>query len=191
MDLEGIIFIKNIRRAMEIDSRLDDVRQAVVWQAKPLGVELIEALPHRDIETHLVESGSWLMSEFADADMMEPLQDHLVNDLGVKMHFGTDLLGFSGENGKLTSVQTSDGDINADMAFLVAPMKPSTKLAKSIGIKPGTTGAIIVDNHMRTNVKGVYAAGACVETMHGLLNIPVNLIQGTYCLLYTSPSPRD
>ena len=180
VDLEGITFIKNIRRAMEIDSRLDEVRQAVVWQAKPLGVELIEALPHRDIETHLVESGSWLMSEFADADMMEPLQDHLVNDLGVKMHFGTDLLGFSGENGKLTSVQTSDGDINADMAFLVAPMKPATKLAKSIGIKTGSTGAIIVDNHMRTNVKGVYAAGACVETMHGLLNIPVNLIQGTY-----------
>ncbi|HBF01168.1 MAG TPA: CoA-disulfide reductase, partial [Dehalococcoidia bacterium] len=139
VDLEGIIFIKNIRRAMEIDGRLDNVKQAVVWQAKPLGVELIEALPHRDIETHLVDSGSWLMSEFADADMMELLQNHLVNDLGVKMHFGTDLMGFSGEDGKLTSVQTSDGDIDADMAFLVAPMKPSTKLAKSIGIKTGST----------------------------------------------------
>ena len=141
---------------------------------------MIEALPHRDIETHLVDSGSWLMSEFADADMMEPLQNHLVNDLGVQMHFGTDLTGFSGENGKLTSVQTSDGDIKADMAFLVAPMKPSTKLANSIGINTGSTGAIIVDNHMRTNVDDVYAAGACIETMHGLLNIPVNLIQGTY-----------
>ena len=180
VDLEGIIFIKNIRRAMEIDGRLDNVKQAVVWQAKPLGVELIEALPHRDIETHLVDSGSWLMSEFADADMMELLQNHLVNDLGVQMHFGTDLRGFSGEDGKLTSVQTSDGDIDADMAFLVAPMKPSTKLAKSIGIKTGSTGAIIVDNHMKTNVDDVYAAGACVETMHGLLDIPVNLIQGTY-----------
>jgi len=127
-----------------------------------------------------VDSGSWLMSEFSDPDMMEPLQNHLVNDLGVQMHFGTDLKGFSGEDGKLTSVQTSDGDIDADMAFLVAPMKPSTKLAKSIGIKTGSTGAIIVDNHMKTNVDDVYAAGACVETMHGLLNIPVNLIQGTY-----------
>jgi len=180
VDLDGVIFIKNIRRAMEIDDRLDNVKQAVVWQAKPLGVELIEALPKRDIKTHLVDSGSWLMSEFSDADMMEPLQNHLVNDLGVQMHFGTDLRGFSGEDGKLTSVQTSDGDIDADMAFLVAPMKPSTKLAKSIGIKTGSTGAIIVDNHMKTNVDDVYAAGACVETMHGLLNIPVNLIQGTY-----------
>ena len=216
VDLDGVIFIKNIRRAMEIDDQLDNVKKAVVWQAKPLGVELIEALPKRDIETHLVDSGSWLMSEFSDADMMEPLQDHLVNDLGVQMHFGTDLRGFSGENGKLTAVQTSDGSIDADMAFLVAPMKPSTKLAKSIGIKTGSTGAIVVNNHMETNVENVYAAGACVETMHGLLNIPVNLIQGTYaytqgrnaginaaggdesyspvyvpCLLYTSDAADD
>ena len=104
VDLDGVIFIKNIRRAMEIDARLDNVKQAVVWQAKPLGVELIEALPKRDIKTHLVDSGSWLMSEFSDADMMEPLQNHLVNDLGVQMHFGTDLRGFSGEDGKLTNI---------------------------------------------------------------------------------------
>ena len=33
---------------------------------------------------------------------------------------------------------------------------------------------------MRTNLPNVYAGGACVETMHGLLKIPINLIQGTY-----------
>ena len=37
VDLDGVIFIKNIRRAMEIDGRLDNVKKAVVWQAKPLG----------------------------------------------------------------------------------------------------------------------------------------------------------
>ncbi|MCH9649622.1 MAG: FAD-dependent oxidoreductase [Deltaproteobacteria bacterium] len=180
VDLNGIVYIKNIRRAMEINKRLDEVKKAVVWQAKPLGVELIEALPHRGIETHLVDSGSWLLSDFADADMMEPLQQHLVDELGVKLHFGTELLGFEGQDGKLTTVRTSGGDIEADMAFLVANMKPATRLAKSIGVKTGSTGAIVVDNHMRTNVDGVFAAGACVETMHGLLKIPVNLIPGTY-----------
>lgn len=180
VDLDGIVFIKNIRRAMEIDPLLDDVKQAVVWQSKPLGVELIEALPHRDIETHLVDSGGWLMADFADPDMMEPLQNHLSDDIGVKLHFGTELKGFKGGNGRVTAVQTSQGEISCDMAFLVAPMKPATKLAKSIGVKTGSTGAIVVDNHMQTSVPDVYAAGACVETMHALLNIPVNLIPGTY-----------
>ncbi|GAC1354443.1 MAG: FAD-dependent oxidoreductase [Herpetosiphon sp.] len=180
VDLDGVVFIKNIRRAMELDPQLDSVKRAVVWQSKPLGVELIEALPQRGIETHLVDSGPWLMSDFADVDMMKPLQDHLVEAMGVKLHFGTELLGFRGEEGHLTAVQTSGGDIAADMAFLVAPMKPATKLAQSIGVKTGSTGGIIVDNHMRTNVRDVYAAGSCVETMHGLLNIPINLIPGTY-----------
>jgi NADH oxidase (H2O2-forming) len=180
VDLEGVVFIKNIRRAMQIDQQLDNVKRAVVWQSKPLGVELIDALPHRGIETHLVDSGGWLMSDFADPDMMEPLQAHLADKMGVQFHFGTELKGFKEENGRVAAVQTSQGDIPCDMAFLVAPMKPATRLAKSIGVKTGSTGAIVVDNHMRTNVPDVYAAGACVETMHALLNIPVNLIPGTY-----------
>jgi NADH oxidase (H2O2-forming) len=180
VELDGVVFVKNIRRAMELDARLDQVKRAVVWQAKPLGVELLDALPQRGIETSLVDSGPWLLSDFADVDMMKPLQDHLVDKMGVTLHFGTELRGFTGENGRLVAVRTSGGDIPADMAFLVAPMKPATKLAKSIGVKTGSTGGIVVDNHMRTNVPDVYAAGACVETMYGLLNIPINLIPGTY-----------
>ena len=180
VDLDGVVYIKNIRRAMELDKRLDSVKKAVVWQSKPLGVELLEALPQRGIETHLVDSGPWLMSDFTDADVMKPLQDHLVETFGVKLHFGTELLGFEGQDGHLTAVVTSDGKIDCDMAFLVAPMKPATKLARSIGVKTGSTGGIVVDNHMRTNVPDVFAAGACIETMHGLLNIPINLIQGPY-----------
>jgi NADH oxidase (H2O2-forming) len=181
VELDGIIFIKNIRQAMQIDQRIDQVKRAVVWQSKPLGVELIEALPHRGIETHLVDTAPWLMSDFADPDMMEPLQTHLRDALNVQLHFGTELKGFTGsESERVTGVQTGNGDIPCDMAFLVAPMKPATKLAQAIGVKTGSTGAIVVDNHMRTNVPGVYAAGACIETMHALLNMPVNLIPGTY-----------
>jgi NADH oxidase (H2O2-forming) len=179
LDLAGIEFIKNIRRAMEIDQQLDQVKQAVVYKAKPLGLELITALPHRGIETHLVDEAPWLLSDFADPDIMKPVQDSLV-EMGVKMHQGAKLLGFTGKNGQLSAVQTSDGEIPCDIAFLAPTMKPATQLARSIGVKTGSTGAIIVDDHMRTNIPDVYAAGACVEFMHGLLQIPVQLLPGSY-----------
>ncbi len=179
LDLAGIEFIKNIRRAMEIDQQLDQVKRAVVYKAKPLGLELITALPHRGIETHLVDEAPWLLSDFADPDIMKPVQDSLV-EMGVKMHQGAKLLGFTGKNGQLSAVQTSDGEIPCDMAFLATTMKPATQLARSIGVKTGSTGAIIVDDHMRTNIPNVYAAGACVEFMHGLLQIPVQLLPGSY-----------
>lgn len=179
VDLDGIEFVKNIRRAMEIGERLDDVERAVIWRTGPLGVELATAMAHRGIETHLVDEAPWLLSDFADPDIMKPVQETL-EELGVQMHLGTSLLGFSGQDGRLTAVRTEAGDIPCDIAFLVAPMKPATELARSIGAKIGSTGGIIVDDHMRTNVSDVYAAGACVEVMHGLLEIPVQLLPGTY-----------
>ncbi|MEW5956158.1 MAG: FAD-dependent oxidoreductase [Chloroflexota bacterium] len=179
VDLAGIEYIKNIRRAAELDKRLDLAKRVVVWQAKPASVELADALPNRGIETHLVDAGPWLMSDFADPDVVDILHKHL-EAKGVHIHLGTQLLGFTGQDGRLTAVQTSQGEIPCDIAILVSSMKPATQLAQSIGIKTGSTGAIVVDDHMRTNVPDVYAAGACVEVMHGLLNIPVNLVPGTY-----------
>lgn len=179
VDLAGIQYIKNIRRAMELDKELDQVKRAVVYKAKPVGLEMITALPHRGIETHLVDEAPWLLSDFADPEMMKPVQDSLV-EMGVNLHLGTKLTGFSGQNGRLTAVQTSTGEIPCDMAFMGTTMKPATTLAQSIGCKIGSTGAIVVDDHMRTNVPDVYAAGACVEVMHGLLKIPVQLLPGSF-----------
>jgi NADH oxidase (H2O2-forming) len=178
-DLEGIVYIKNIRKAIELDKQLDQVKRAMVYKAKPLGLELISALPHRGIETHLVDEAPWVLADFADPDMMKPVHDSL-EEMGVKLHLGTKLLGFKGQNGKLTGVQTSDGDFPIDMAFIATTMKPATALAQSIGCKIGSTGAIVVDDHMRTNVPNVYAAGACVEVMHGLLKIPIQLLPGSF-----------
>ena len=179
LDLPGVVFIKNIRRAMELDKQLDRVHRAVVYKAKPLGLELITALPHRGIETHLLDEAPWLLSDFADPDMMKPVQDSL-EGLGVKMHQGATLQGFAAKDGLLSAVLTSDGEIPCDMVFLCTTMKPATELARSIGVRTGSTGAIVVDDHMRTNVPDVYSAGACVEVMHGLLNIPVQLLPGSF-----------
>jgi len=179
LGLPGVVFIKNIRRAMELDRKLDEVRRAVVYRSKPLGLELITALPHRGIETHLVDEAPWLLSDFADPDMMKPVQESL-EGMGVKMHLGATLLGFAERDGRLAAARTSEGEIPCDMAFMCTTMKPAVELARSIGVRIGSTGAIVVDDHMRTSVPEVYAAGACVEVMHGLLNIPVQLLPGSF-----------
>ncbi|HET9561139.1 MAG TPA: FAD-dependent oxidoreductase, partial [Propionibacteriaceae bacterium] len=71
-DLGGLYYVKNIREAMEWDKVLDTVKSAVVVQASPLGVEMVTALAHRGIETHLVDPSPWPMSEVADPDIMAP-----------------------------------------------------------------------------------------------------------------------
>ena len=73
-DLANLYYVKNIRRAIEWDKVLDGVKSAVVVEASPLGLEMVTALCHRGIETHLVDEGSWLLSQVADADMAEPVR---------------------------------------------------------------------------------------------------------------------
>ena len=115
-DLEGLHTVKNIRRAMEWDPVLEDAKVAVVVEATPLGLEMVTALAHRGLETHLVDPRPWALAEVADPDIMQPVQDSWA-DMGVKMHFNTPVEAFLGE-GKVRSVKTPDEELPADVGDL-------------------------------------------------------------------------
>ncbi len=177
-DLDGLYYVKNIREAMEWDKVLDTVKVAVVVEASPLGVEMTTALAHRGIETHLVDPGPWPMSEIADPDIMEPVEESW-RELGVNAHFNTTLEAFLGE-GHLRAVQTSDGEIPADLAVVCTHKEPNNALAAAAGLKIGSTGGVIVDERMATSAPGVFAAGDCTEIPHGLTRVPLQGLTGSH-----------
>jgi NADH oxidase (H2O2-forming) len=177
-DLEGLYYVKNIREAIEWDKVLDTVRAAVVVEASPLGVEMVTALAHRGIETHLVDPSPWPMSEIADPDIMAPVEESW-RELGVTTHFNTTLEAFVGE-GRVRAVRTSDGEIDADLAVICTHKEPNTALGVAAGLKTGSTGGFIVDERMATSTTGVYAAGDCTEIPHGLTGVPLQGLTGSH-----------
>lgn len=179
IDLEGIHYVKNIRRAMEFDKVLDQIKKIVVVSATPLGIEMTGNLAHRGLETHLVDEGAWLMSEVADPDIMQPVQKSL-EEVGAKIHFGKKVLGFNGSNGKIKSVVTTEEEIPCDVAVIATHKKPNNRLSREAGLKIGATGGIIVDDHMRTSAKDVYAAGDCIEVIHGVTDVPIQGLSGSH-----------
>lgn len=179
IDLDRIKYIKNIRRAMEFDKELESLKKAVVVCATPLGIEMAGNLAHRGLETHLVDEGGWLMSEIADPDIMEPVRESL-EEMGAQMHFGTKVLEFKGTDGKVTSVVTSNGEIECDVVVIAAHKKPNNSLSSEAGIDLGATGGMVVDDHMRTSVKDVFAAGDCTEIVHGVTEIPIQGLSGSH-----------
>ena len=58
--------------------------------------------------------------------------------------------------------------------------KPNVTLARAAGIVIGPTGGIATDDHQRTSVDGVFAAGDCVETRHRVTGAPVAIALGTH-----------
>lgn len=179
-ELSGIYYMKNIREAMEWDKVLDTVQSAVVLEAGPLGLEMVTALAHRGIETHLIDPTPWALSMATDPDIAKPVEDSWV-EMGVHLHFNTKLEEILGdEHGAVRGVRTSDGEIACQLLVVATHKVPSTGLGATAGLKVGTAGGFIVDETMQTSASGVWAAGDCIEVPHGVSNVPVQGLSGSH-----------
>jgi NADH oxidase (H2O2-forming) len=176
-DLDGLYYVKNIRQAMEWDKVLDNTKVAVVVEASPLGLEMVTALAHRGIETHLVDPHPWALAEATDPDIAAPVEESWA-EMGVKMHFNNRLEAFVGE-GRVRAVRTDQGELPADLVVVCTKKRPNTTLAGS-AVKIGSTGGVIVDERMATSVPGVFAAGDCIEIPHGVSNVPIQGLSGSH-----------
>ncbi|MET9342943.1 FAD-dependent oxidoreductase [Nonomuraea sp. NPDC003804] len=179
-DLSGLYYVKNIRRAMEWDKILDSVRHAVVVEASPLGLEMVTALAHRGIDTHVVDPHPWALGELCDPDIVAPVQESWA-DMGVTMHWNTTLRGFAGDReGHVRAVATSDGELPAELVVVATHKVANTALAVAAGLRTGMTGGLVVDDHMRTSAPDVWAAGDVCEIPHGLGGLPLQGLTGSH-----------
>ena len=68
-------------------------------------------------------------------------------------------------NGKIFELDTTAGNISGDRLLIATGRLPNTsgmELARA-GIKTDAIGAVIVDDHLRTSVANIYAAGDCTD----------------------------
>ena len=119
---------------MEWDKVLDSVKVAVMVEATPLGLEMVTALAHRGIETHLIDHRPWALSDLADPDIAQPVEDSWT-EMGVKMHYGVTLEEFTGD-GRIRAVRTSDGELPADLAVICTKKVPNTALGTRPDSRP-------------------------------------------------------
>ncbi|GAA3098716.1 FAD-dependent oxidoreductase [Pseudonocardia yunnanensis] len=179
-DLEGLYFVKNIRKAMEWDKVISETKSAVVVEAGPLGLEMVTALAHRGVETHLIDPNPYALAMMADPDIMAPVEESW-RELGAHLHFNTTLEAFVGNgSGKVRAVATSGGEIPADLVVVATHKVPNNALAQAAGLKIGSTGGIIVDERMKTSAPDVWAAGDAVEIPHGLTRTPLQGLTGSH-----------
>jgi NADH oxidase (H2O2-forming) len=178
-NLEGLHYVKDIRAAMLFDEQLEGMKRVAVIGATPLGVEMAGNLGHRGLQVDFVDEGPWVLSEVLDPDVAAPVHESL-EGRGVTLRLGTRLEGFEGTDGRVRAVATSAGELPCDAVIVCLHKLPNSALAEAAGIKTGTTGGIVVDDHMRTSLPDVWAAGDVVEVPHGLSMIPIRGLTGSH-----------
>ncbi len=174
VDLEGIFALHGVHDAEGIRDVLAQgkARDVVIVGGGLIGVETTEALVEAGCRVTIVEMLPQVLN-ILDWGMARLVEKHMELH-GVKVLTSSKVLSFEGD-GQVSAVVTDQGKLPADMVVLAVGVRPNVKLAQDAGLEIGSTGAIKVDDHMRTSDPDVYAAGDCVES--------VDLVTGQPCFV--------
>ncbi|HZE21856.1 MAG TPA: FAD-dependent oxidoreductase, partial [Desulfobaccales bacterium] len=180
LDVENVFAIRQPRDSLDIMAALEkrQPQRAVLVGAGAIGLEMAEALVDWGTEVTVIEALDQVFPGLLDPEMGALLHRHL-EAKGVKVHTGAKVTGFgSDEDNRLSRVYTDKGEYPAELAVVAVGVRPSVDLARQAGLTIGATGAIQVDQELRTSEPDIYAGGDCAENFHRLLNRPVFISSG-------------
>ncbi len=165
-DLEGVYVLRNLTDALKMKAYLNEkgCKKAVLIGAGYIGMEMCEALRNLGIEVKVMDilprpTVRW------DAEFTKMIVEELAKN---QVEFLPETKPLAIEKGKdyRLKLQTSGGELDADLVLMGVGTKRSAVLAESMGLALGESGAIKVDFRQKTSREGVYAVGDCCEVFH-------------------------
>ncbi len=166
-DLQGVFWIKDLADADRILAWVtaEGVKKAVVVGAGLVGIEMAEVLTVRGLGVTIVEAMDGVLPGALDEEIAAPLARYLTKK-GVVLKTRERLASFEGEDGCVRRVNTDKSTIDADVVVVAIGVRPNVKLARDASLTIGTTGAIAVNEMLRTDDPDIYAGGDCTESTH-------------------------
>lgn len=166
----NIFVLKTMKDALDIKKYLKEIistgkkdRNAVIIGGGFIGLELLEAYLEYGFSVSIIEKDSQILPMF-DREIIEYLENYL-ESLGIRIFKNEEAKKLiTGDDNKVSKVVTSGGEeLDTDMVFFGIGTRPNNMIAAAAGIKIGKSGAVIVDEFMRTSIEDIYAAGDCCE----------------------------
>jgi NADPH-dependent 2,4-dienoyl-CoA reductase/sulfur reductase-like enzyme len=168
-EVEGVFKLRFLTDSDEIGRYIEEQspKKATIVGGGYIGLEVAENLCRLGMEVSLIEGENRVALAYGP-EVSENVEAELEAN-GVGVYTGERVDEFTGE-GRVRGVKFGDRELETDLIIVGVGIKPNVELATEAGVETGTTGAILVDRHMKTSVPDVWAAGDCVET--------INLVSG-------------
>ena len=171
MDLEGVFKLRTPDDAIGLRDyvKSTQARRAVVVGGGFIGLEAAENLQAQGLTVTVVDLASQIMPNIFDPEMAEYVKRHLQSK-GIRVLTGNPLEAILGSD-RVDAVKTGMGTLSADVVVLSIGIKPNTAFLADSGIEL-FKGTVVVDEHLRTNLPDVYAAGDCALVKNRLTGAP-------------------
>lgn len=173
MDLPFVFYLKTLEDTDRIFSYLQNKnpRRAVVIGGGLIGIEAVENLALKGLETTVVELAPQLLT-FLDWEMAEKVRWHM-HQKGINLCLSEGLQSVHEQNGQGLVRTDKGGEIPTDLVLVAIGVRPNVDLALNADLELGVTGGIKVNEFMQTSDPDIFAAGDCIETMNVVTGKPV------------------
>lgn len=168
IDLPQVFTLRNLQDVDRIKQVVDaGARRAVMVGAGFIGLELVENLVHRKVQTTLIETQPQVLAVL-DPEMTTPLQESLVS-AGVRVLTSSGVTSITKVADGLAVTLPSGEVIPTDIVLLGAGVRPENQLATNAGLSIGPRGGILVNEFLQTTDPDIYAVGDAIA-VHDALN---------------------
>ncbi len=166
--IEGIHVLRNIADAEQIREQSRNAGSAVVLGAGLIGIKAATALNASGIKTTVVAHSNRILSQMIDSEAARIITRQL-REKNIEVLLGRDVSEVQSIDNKLTGVKTDDGfPMECRLLIAAKGVEPNTALIESTGIEK--RWGIKTDQHMRTNVENIFAAGDVAEAFDIVLD---------------------
>lgn len=180
INLKGIFTVRLLEDGIALNDFLTvrTPRRALIVGAGRVGLEMAEALSVRGLEVTIVQKMPDVLGPM-DSEITSIIEAELENSR-VKLMKSKGVTEFMGDGSGIKQAGLETGErIDTEVVIIGTGIKPDVEIARLAGIESGKTGAIRVDDRMRTNIPDIYAAGDCAEAYHLILGRNVYMPLGT------------
>ncbi|MHA1909192.1 MAG: NAD(P)/FAD-dependent oxidoreductase, partial [Candidatus Thorarchaeota archaeon] len=159
---KNVHVLRTLDDASDIKEAVKGTGREIIIGGGILGIELAAAIKADGGEPIVINNIGTLLSAQLDQGASNILMSNL-QKMGISVLTGFSCKQIQGHE-VATGIVSDQGDkVKGDLVVIAAGIRANTKIAKEADLEIGPGRAILVDKHMQTSERGIYAAGDCME----------------------------
>jgi NADPH-dependent 2,4-dienoyl-CoA reductase/sulfur reductase-like enzyme len=158
-DFDGVLTLHRLPDYLDLRRRLGEIGQAVVIGGGVHAIETVMGLLSWGISVHWLVRSETVMPRVLDQPASSLVLEH-IQRAGVKIYLETEVVGIVGRVGTVAGVITNHNQmIPCQLVLVCTGTRPNDALARRCTEPMLCKNGILVDDHLRTSVRDIYAAG--------------------------------
>jgi len=157
-DLENVFTLRTIEDSEQIRAAAGEGKHALIMGGSFIGSEVAASLRQLGTQVTMIFPESRLLERIVPVEVSDYIFA-VYRDEGIDVLPGTVAEKLEGDGAVERAILDTGDSVEVDLVVMGVGIRLNTELAEEAGLDLNETGAVVVDEHLRTSNPDIYAAG--------------------------------